>query len=166
MPEFTVCAKSQVKKVVRDFDATHLITTLDPGDHVFRPARIEGVNHLRLAFDDEEDPSKLHAPTLAHAESILNFGKRLPADAKVVIHCFAGACRSPAVALALWLQANGVDKFQEAQDWMAEIRPRACPNMLLARHFDQLLNLDGKFVELCDKIGEASMARWWKEQEV
>lgn len=166
MPEFTVCSKSEVKKTVHQFDATHLVSTLDPGDHVFKPPCILAWNHLRLNFLDEEDATKLGAPTLVHAESILHFGSQLPSDARVVVHCFAGVCRSTAVALALWLQANGVDKTQEAKAWMAECRPRACPNMLLARHFDQLLNMNGEFIKLCDQIGEHSMARLSKDQDV
>jgi hypothetical protein len=38
--------------------------------------------------------------------------------------------------------------------------------MLLAEHFDHLLGMNGEFVRLCDLIGEGSMARWWKTQEL
>lgn len=166
MPEFTVCSKSEVKKTVHRFEATHLISTLDPGDHVFKPPRILAWDHLKVPFEDEEDPTASNAPTLAHAQRILAFGEKLPQDARVVVHCFAGACRSTAVGLALWLQANGIDKIAEAKAWLADCRPRACPNMLLARHFDQLLNMNGAFITLCDEIGEDSITRWFKDQDI
>lgn len=162
VPEFIVCSKSQVKKTVKRFEATHLVTTLDVGDSIFRPVSIPPLHHLRLSFDDEEDPQRPHAPQLFHAESILNWGSQLPPDARVVIHCFAGQCRSTAVGLALWLQANGLHKFDEARAWLLDHRSSACPNLLLAKYFDQLLLLDGTFLSFCDKIGEDCMARWWK----
>ncbi len=162
MPEFTICGKSEVKKTVKQFSATHLISTLDPGDRVFRPPRIAPQNHLQLWFEDEEDPTKSHAPTLEHAEVILTWASGLPPDARVCVHCFAGACRSTAVGIALWLQANGTHRLQEAGEWLVKDRPRACPNLLLAEHFDQLLNLDGELVKLCDQIGTDSINRWWK----
>jgi predicted protein tyrosine phosphatase len=162
MPEFAICAKSEVKKTVKRFDATHLVTTLDVGDSVFRPLRIPAANHLRLNFDDEEDPSKSSAPTIQHAQAILDFGSRLPGDAKCVVHCFAGQCRSTAAGLALWLQVNGHTRLEEGAAWLATVRPDACPNLLLARHFDQIFELDGQLVELCDRIGINSINRKWK----
>jgi predicted protein tyrosine phosphatase len=162
VPEFTVCGKSEVKKTAKRFGATHLVTMLDVGDRVFRPFSIDGRNHLQLNFEDEEDPTKWAAPTIDHAATILEFGRSLPDDARVVVHCFAGACRSTASALALWLQANGTDKLEQGAAWLKEDRPRACPNMLLARHFDELLGMDGKLVKVCDEIGADSINRWWK----
>jgi predicted protein tyrosine phosphatase len=162
MPEFTVCGKSEVKKTVKRFAATHLVTMLDVGDRVFRPPRIQPGNHLQLNFEDEEDPAKWAAPTREHAEAILAFGQNLPADARVVVHCFAGACRSTASALALWLQANGTDRLEEGSAWLKADRPRACPNLLLARFFDDIFGMDGRLVEECDRIGTDSINRWWK----
>lgn len=161
MPEFTVCGKSEVKKTAKKFAATHLLSTLDPGDRVFRPPRIAAQNHLQLWFDDEEDPAKINAPTIEHAKIILEWGRQLPEDARVVVHCFAGACRSTAIALALWLQHNAAG-LKEAGNWIKEIRPQACPNLLLAQHFDTLLGHGGQFVSLCNDIGVDTVNRWWK----
>lgn len=166
MPEFLVCSKSQVRARVRSMDATHLVTLLDPGDDVHKPNRIRPENWLWLRVEDEENSTCANAPTLAHAEQILEFGRNLPSDARVVIHCFAGVSRSTATGLALWLQSNGVDKLADAEAWLLAHRERPCPNMLLAEHFDHLLGLNGEFVRLCDQIGEGSMARWWKTQEL
>ena len=163
MPEFTICSKSAVKKTVKQFGASHLLSTLDVGDKVFRPLRIQPQHHLRLNFDDEEDASKVNAPQLWHAQSILDWGAGLPPDARVVVHCVAGQCRSTAIGLALWMQANGWDKIDQGKAWLQECRPTACPNLLLAKFFDQLLNLNGEFVALCDLVGQEGIARWWKD---
>lgn len=162
MPEFTVCAKSEVKKTVKSFEATHILSTLDRGDRLFRPLKIHPANHLQLWFEDEEDPTRFGAPTLEHAQIILKWAQNLPVDSRVVVHCFAGACRSTAIGIALWLQHNGTDRLDEAAAWLVECRPRACPNMLLAAHFDQLLGMNGQLITKCDEIGENSINRWWK----
>jgi predicted protein tyrosine phosphatase len=162
VPKFTVCGKSEVKKTSKRFAATHLITMLDVGDRIFRPFRIPPENHFAIYFDDEEDPGKLYAPTMEHAAAILAHGRTLPDDARVVVHCFAGACRSTASALALWLQANGTQRLEDGVAWLKEDRPRACPNMLLAKYYDEILGMGGKLVEACDVIGADSINRWWK----
>lgn len=167
MPEFFVCAKSGVKKAVKRFEATHVLSTLDPGDRLFRPLRIQPQHHFQLWFEDQEDPAACYAPTLDHAQRILAWGQELLPDARVVVHCLAGACRSTAIGLALWLQSNGVDRLTEGEAWLLNHRPSACPNLLLAKYFDQLLGLDGALVTACDRIGADSINRLWKlDQQV
>jgi predicted protein tyrosine phosphatase len=162
MPEFTVCGKSEVKRTAKRFNATHLVTMLDLGDRVFRPPRIPLAHHLALNFEDEEDPNRHGAPTLEHAAAILEFGRTLPEDARTVVHCWAGACRSTASALALWLQANGTHRLADGVAWLRADRPQACPNLLLARYFDGMLGMEGHLVDACDELGRDSINRWWK----
>lgn len=161
MPEIIVCSKSEVPKVVEEFEATHLLSLLDPDSHIYRPSRIPAFtsNWLLQLFEDEENPDHPSAPKLVHAERILEWGSLIPKDGKLVVHCHAGVCRSTAAAYALWLQANGKNKIAEGAEWLVGIRPRACPNLLLAQHFDDLLELNGEFVKACDKIGENSVKR-------
>lgn len=148
---FTICSKNQVRSRVKQVDATHLITMLDVGDYIVTPSRIDPENHLKLAFDDEENRFALRAPTIDHCRKILEFGAALPDDAVTVVHCFAGMCRSTAAGLALWIQKNGKDTVR-ARAWLAEDRPEAMPNMLMAQYFDDLLEMDGEFVRLCDEV--------------
>ena len=163
MPEFIVSSKSGVRQAVKHIQATHVLSTLDVGDRLYRPHSIPAPNHLQLWFDDEEDPTKSYAPRLHHAETILTWGAKLPSDSRAVVHCLAGQCRSTAAGLALFLQANGVHEFDAARSWLLDHRPSACPNLLLAVHFDLLLNLQGTFVNMCADIGRHGTARWWKQ---
>jgi predicted protein tyrosine phosphatase len=64
--------------------------------------------------------------------------------------------------LALWLQANGHTRLEVGAVWLNTVRPDACPNLLLARHFDQIFELDGQLVELCEQIGINTINRKWK----
>lgn len=93
------------------------------------------------------------APTKEHCAKILDFGRNLPDDAQVVVHCFAGMCRSTAAGLALHYQRFG--DLRAARTWLAEDRPQALPNMLMARYFDELLDLNGNFLRLCDDINSS-----------
>lgn len=152
MTEFTICSKSEVKKTVKQFSATHLISLLDPNDYVYRPPCIPGTNHLQLNFYDEEESFKSHGPRIWHAEAILSFGSRLPLEARVVVHCHAGICRSTAAGLALWLQHNGLDRLDDAEAWLDSVRGNAIPNSLLGSHFDLILGLNGQLNNLISKI--------------
>lgn len=154
----TVCSKNQVKGRVKAVNATHLVTMLDPGDRIYRPSRILRENHLWLAFEDEEDPAHRFAPTEDHCAKILEFGANLPSNSITVVHCFAGMCRSTAAALALFVQKHGVDSTWAARQWMLQDRPQALPNMLMAQHFDRLLNARGKFKRMCWIVNEMRVA--------
>jgi predicted protein tyrosine phosphatase len=112
-------------------------------------------------MEDEETPSHPNAPTKEQAARILEWGKSLPDDACVVVHCYAGVSRSTASGLALWLQSNGTEHVAEAEAWLLAHRPRAVPNPLLAKHFDDLLGMNGEFVNLCERISEQSMRTWF-----
>jgi predicted protein tyrosine phosphatase len=147
---FTVCSKSQVQDRVSKVDATHVISMLDPDDHMYKPIGIRQEDHLFLKFEDCEFPDNPRAPRIEHCQRILDFGKQLPDDAVTVVHCFAGMCRSTTSALALHVQKHG--DLAAARAWLAEDRPQAMPNMLMAQHFDKLLGCNGKFVKLCDQI--------------
>jgi predicted protein tyrosine phosphatase len=149
---FTVCSKSQVHFLVKEINATHLITMLDPDDHIYKPNSILIEDHLFLKFEDEEDENHPRSPTIDHCRRILDFGKALPDDAITVVHCFAGMCRSTAAALALHVQRYG--NLNAARSWLAQDRPQAMPNMLMAQHFDKLLGMNGKFLQLCNEINK------------
>lgn len=144
-----------VMERVAAVSATHLISMLDPGDRVKRPHSIPGSNHLELWFEDEEDPSHVNAPQIHHCRRILEFGNDLPSDSVIVVHCFAGMCRSTASALALFIQKHGIDSMWHARQWLLEDRPRALPNMLMAEHFDTLLDCNGEFVKLCEHVNDS-----------
>lgn len=159
MPEFFICNRSQVRRRVKQLGITHLLTLLDPGRSMFKPTLIAPANWLWLKFEDQESPQDLHAPTLEHAERILAWGKNLPKDARVLVHCQAGVSRSTASALALWVQTHNT--LTGARDWIDHIRPQACPNMLLAEFFDKLLGMQGEFQAMCDSIGHENIKRFF-----
>src|SRR5687768_18426750 len=88
---------------------THALSILDPewpDPELF--AVHPSCERLVLRFHDIIDPSPgMIAPTHAHMEAILAFGRVLPeGEAHLLIHCHAGISRSTAAAAALLLQAR------------------------------------------------------------
>ena len=138
--ELTICAKHQVRKVVKRFAATHLLSLVDPDDRVRTPNRIARENHLSIRFDDVESPHLPFAPTYRRLETAAAWVDRLPNDARLVIQCTAGISRSTAVAFAFLCRKMDVEA---ARDRLLEISPEASPNALITALMDRMFDMDG-----------------------
>ena len=139
--DLTVCGKGQVRKVVKRFGATHLLSIVDPGDRMPTPHRIARENHFTAIFDDVESPDIQNAPTRADIERVIEWVDRLSADARLAIHCTAGVSRSTAIAFALLCREM---ELEQARDRLLEIRPQASPNALITSLMDELFEMNGK----------------------
>lgn len=126
--DLTICAKHQVRKTVKRFEATHLISLVDPGDRMPRPHRIARGNQLVLQFDDVDDPALPDAPQREHLDRALSWVDRLPETARLVVHCTAGVSRSTALAYALLCQKL---PGEDAMAHVLNVRPEARPNLLM-----------------------------------
>ena len=151
--DLTVCGKNQVRKVVKRFAATHLLSLVDPEDRMPTPHRIARENHLSVKFDDVEEPDLPYAPTAPDIEQIIRWIDRLPDNARLVIHCTAGVSRSTAVAFALLCQCFGVERR------LLEIRPQASPNALITAFLDDLFEMKGQLHSAALEIRKRDAAR-------
>ena len=154
--DLAVCGKNQVRKVVKRFSSTHLLSIVDPGDRMPTPHRIQRENHFFIRFDDVEEPNLPHAPTSEDLGKIISWVDQLPRHARIVIHCTAGVSRSTAVALALLCREDGIDC---AINKLLEIRPQASPNALMTALFDRMLKMDGALHTAAMKIRSADVKR-------
>lgn len=101
-----------------------------------------------------EDAAALHAkaPTAADIRTILRFGRDCFISSKaapthLLIHCNAGASRSPAAAyaiLCLWL---GKNREIQAKDLLLRIKQDVVPNPMVVAYADRLLGREGKMLE-------------------
>ncbi len=92
------------------------------------------------------------APKKEQVEFLLQWVNKLPTDAHLVIHCYAGVSRSTAAALAVKVQELGVSQVKEAIDWLLEIRPQACPNPVITKFADELLNAKGELHAAAEEV--------------
>ena len=150
----TISRKADVYNVANDHKITHILSTLDPGDTIKAPTYIK--DHLLYNFDDIEISQSTYSPKPEHVAEILEWSHNLTHDDRLLVHCWAGISRSTALGLAIWVQKHGKD-YEAARKWLLETRPIACPNRLIAGYADQILNCDGKLLQLADEIGSTRL---------
>lgn len=151
-----ICGVNELPETLARF--SHIVSITDPDDAPLEfPAQ---TTVLRLAFHDVHTTTGLVGrrlserdaglPNVDHAEAILDFGRRLPDNAVVLVHCWAGVSRSTAAAYLLVAQAMPGDE-QGAFDLIKSIRPHAQPNRLLVRYGDRLLGAEKRMVRCVDR---------------
>jgi predicted protein tyrosine phosphatase len=129
---------------------THVLSILDP-DWPDPPAFSAFPPHHRLGlrFNDiiEPRPDQL-APASADVERLLAFAREphLTADSHLLIHCHAGVSRSTAAAALILAQARPDRAAREALEAVAQLRPRAWPNLRMLEIGDALLGRNGEIV--------------------
>ena len=50
--------------------------------------------------------------------------------------------------------------LREGADNLVKIRPHAMPNSLIAKHVDKLLNLNGEFIQECERVADIRWGKW------
>lgn len=106
-------------------------------------------HRLTLQFHDIIEPrSDLLPPTAADVERLLAFGRTpdLMAGGHLLIHCHAGVSRSTAAAALILAQARPDRSAREVLDAVAQLRPRAWPNLRILEFGDDLLGRNGEIV--------------------
>jgi predicted protein tyrosine phosphatase len=159
----SICGKSEVEEFALEA-VTHLLSLEDPSAPKETPRWFTGV-HRQLHFHDVEsleEARQLGATvvTLAQVSEILRIGEEcLEANKKdpvhLLVHCFAGASRSPAAGYALVAQAWGPGREAEALEFLLDIRPQAFPNLLVTRYADRLLERNGELVRALMPLRES-----------
>lgn len=139
--------------------ATHVVTLLHSRERntLFLPKSFDRANWLFLDMDDVINEDAHSAPQRDQVERLLDWVKKVPNDAHLVVHCYAGISRSTAAALAIKVQELGVDKIDEAVNWLLEVRPQACPNPVISKHADDLLGANGELHAAAEEVANAKL---------
>ncbi len=154
MPKFLIVPRYECKEAKSKWGATHVISICEKADHPNNaeptPEGIDKDNHLHYFFDDynarNEDIVFSGAITKEEVYNILVDGStRIPDDALVLIHCYAGISRSPAVAFILYCQALGPGQEEEALKMTRASAPYKgiFPNERIVKYADELLERNG-----------------------
>ena len=108
--------------------------------------------NIFLDMDDVISETADAAPQKEQVVQLLDWVNKLPTDAHLVIHCYAGVSRSTAAALAVKVQELGVDRLKDAIDWLLENRPIACPNPVITKFADDLLGAKGELHAAAEEV--------------
>ncbi|WP_440683467.1 hypothetical protein [Cysteiniphilum halobium] len=150
---------SNLFNIERDVDIyspTYVISMLDPLiDKQYIPAfsNIDRDKVLQLFFFD--DDSELQTtPVIDKTQTILSFLSAIIKNGvspfKLLVHCHAGASRSPAVVYMLNAIACGQDNESKAFSMMLNVCNKPWPNRQLITYADKLLSRNGRLLKPLD----------------
>jgi predicted protein tyrosine phosphatase len=149
-----VCSLAELHPTVERTGARYVLTVMANVDKAVRPSAVLLDNHLKVSMDDiTEATDGFTAPCADHVGRVLDFVRRWPRDAPMVIHCYAGISRSTASAFAAaCLLAPHRDEMSIARQIRAA-SPSAAPNRLIVRLADEALGRRGRMVAAVDAMG-------------
>jgi predicted protein tyrosine phosphatase len=154
MPAIHVCPLSRLEDTAARSGARHLVTIINDGTAVTRPALIPPERHLFLGFNDiTEAMEGMTLPAVEHIDRFLDFVARWDRADPLLVHCYAGISRSTAAAfIAVCAAAPERDEAEIAQR-LRLASPTAFPNPLMVRHADRLLGRGGRMERAITGIG-------------
>jgi predicted protein tyrosine phosphatase len=157
--EIFVSSLDRVYSTICSRGITHVLTLLkiEERQYLRLPGFFDRSKWLFLEMDDVIDRDAYSAPKKDQVDHLLNWGRKLPSDARLLVHCLGGVSRSTAAALALKVQDKGLDSIDESLAWLVAIRPIACPNPVITIYADELLNADGKLFKAVEKMVRAKL---------
>ncbi len=154
MPFLHVCPLSKLDDAVDRLGASHVLTLINVGTPVVRPAAVPATNHLFVGMSDIVAEMDGHVvPAESHVAAVIEFARRWDRERPMVVHCFAGVSRSTAAAFSV---ACALQPDRDERSIAASIRaasPTATPNALLVAIADRLLGRAGRMVEAVAAIG-------------
>jgi predicted protein tyrosine phosphatase len=154
-----ICPLSHIEEVVAEHRPSHMITLLDPDYPIDTPKGLSPDRHLKLGVWDICVPQEgMTPPAEGHVQQILAFGRDWPAEAPLLVHCWAGISRSTATAFMLACQRNPQAPELEIAWRLRIAAPHAYPNRQLVRLADAALARNGRMVEAVEAIGDNGLA--------
>lgn len=154
MTAIIVCSLNHVPQVIAARRPSHLVTLLAPTSMIETPAGVAVDRHLRLGFHDITDPTDdMVAPAREHVERLLAFARGWPAQAPILVHCWAGVSRSAAAAFILACAHDRATDEAQLALAMRHASPTAFPNPRLIELADGLLERGGRMTAAVQAMG-------------
>jgi len=154
MPRIHVCPLSKLPETARVTGARSLVTLIDNGTPVRRPAGIAAEAHLVVVLSDIVTELEGHTlPAKSHVETLLAFVRRWDQAAPLLMHCFAGVSRSTAAAFIAACALRPHRNEAEIAQAVRTNSPTATPNARLVAIADAMLGRNGRMITAIGKIG-------------
>ncbi len=154
MPRLHVCSLSRLDEIVTASGARSVVTLINVGTPVTRPAAIAQDRHLFIGMSDITAPMQGHVtPDVAHVDALLDFVRAWDRAHPLVIHCWAGVSRSTAAAFVAACALRPERAEAEIADAIRTASPTATPNARFVAVADDLLGRKGRMVDAVSAIG-------------
>ncbi|MDR3407100.1 MAG: protein tyrosine phosphatase [Methylovirgula sp.] len=157
MPRIHVCSLFQIADVTEATGARSLITLINQGVYVDRPAAIAPERHLQVAISDVCEDMEGHIlADGGHVQTLIDFVRAWDRAEPLVIHCFAGVSRSTAGAYIAVCALNPQANENEIAQRLRRASPTATPNAHLVTLADRALGRDGRMIAAIKEIGRGA----------
>ena len=149
-----VCSLARIEAAAEEIGARSMVTLLQAGTLIVRPAAIALDRHLFLSVSDIIEPVEGHIlPGEEHVLQLLDFVRSWDRVAPLLVHCFAGVSRSTASAFIAACALNPERKESDIAHAIRAASPTATPNARLVALADVVLGRQGRMVEAIAEIG-------------
>jgi predicted protein tyrosine phosphatase len=149
-----VCSLARIAAAVDATGARSMVTLLQTGTAIVRPAAIKLDRHLFLSLSDIVEPVDGHVlPDADHVRKLLDFALAWNREAPMLIHCYAGVSRSTAAAFISACAINPKRDELEIAQAIRAASPTATPNSRLVFLADAILERQGRMNEAITAIG-------------
>lgn len=154
MPRVHVCSLARIDETAHSVGARSMVTLINAGTPVARPACIAPDRHLFIGMSDIAQPLPgLVLPGVAHVETLLAFVRAWDRRDPLLIHCWAGVSRSTAAAFVTACALNPERREDEIASAIRASSPTATPNPRFVAIADERLGRGGRMVAAIEAIG-------------
>ncbi len=154
MPRVHVCSLARIDEIAHAAGARSMVTLINVGTPVTRPACIAPERHLFIGMSDIGQPLPGHvAPDVAHVENLLAFVRAWDRREPLLIHCWAGVSRSTAAAFVTACALNPERAEDEIASHIRASSPTATPNARFVSIADERLGRKGRMIAAVEAIG-------------
>jgi predicted protein tyrosine phosphatase len=159
MSHILVCSLAAVDTEVARHGASHLVTLLSPGSEGPAAAAITADRRLYLEVNDIDQPMEgLVAPDEDTVDRLLSFTERWPAQAPLLIHCWAGISRSTAAAFVVACARNPHTPEPTIAQALRDASPTAYPNRRIVAFADARLGREGRMIAAIAALSPPQLA--------
>ena len=143
MPRVHVCSLARIDEIAHAAGARSMVTLINVGTPVTRPACIAPERHLFIGMSD------IGQPLPGHVAFVRAWDRREP----LLIHCWAGVSRSTAAAFVTACALNPERAEDEIASHIRASSPTATPNARFVSIADERLGRKGRMIAAVEAIG-------------
>jgi predicted protein tyrosine phosphatase len=153
-----VCSLARLDAAVEETGARSVVSLLQEGTPIARPAAIALDRHLFISVSDIVIPMDGQImPRDVHVRRLIDFAHDWDRGEPLLIHCFAGVSRSTAAAFIAACALNPARSEDDIAWTIRAASPTATPNALLVALADRQLARNGRMIDAIAAIGRGEL---------